>query len=482
MATLEQVLPTLQKEAKDAFPNIDLQDNTVEADVFLKAPALLVDSEDKFQQFATRTATASAFRDLLDDTTFLNNNLPAIFNVPTIDQALALLSSLVDKFAKDYQITRNGGKLSQGAVTLIFSSAASVTVVAGTVFSTTGNATTTKNFVSLQTFSGTPVLVAGVYQVVVPVQATAVGTDSNVPAHNIRVSQAGIAGLVAVDNVSDMTGGEDTESDKSVLDRVIAAFQGSSIDSVEGVRNVVLKAGVFDAQVFRIGNPETQNRPGPDVLVISEEADIVTDTFVFEPVDQAGYVPTVQPLSTVNVGSMSILGHPAAQFLVIPDSSPNGRSSRAQDRVLFFGTDIPVVGENVQFTYEANKQIATLQALYAPPNPQLFFDVLVKTALRLDIALSMNVVLVTGVDSSGVTPVIQSQILSLVNNLKMGQELNQSDIIAIVEAVPGVQRVNLPLNFFGLLGTAGRVVENVITAELTQYIRLSSANLTLSVV
>jgi uncharacterized phage protein gp47/JayE len=166
----------------------------------------------------------------------------------------------------------------------------------------------------------------------------------------------------------------------------------------------------------------------------------------------------------------------------MPDTSVNARSNRAQDRVVFYGTDVPVVGENVQFTYVANKQIGTLQALYEPPNEQLFFDVLVKTALRLDVAISMDVVLYTGVDSSTVTPLIQTAILSLVNALKIGQELDQSAVIAAVQNISGVQRVNQPLNFFGPAGTVGQVVDNVITAASTQYIRLASGNLTLTVV
>lgn len=481
MATLEQVMPTLEAAAKAQFPNIDLQDNTVEKDVFLKSPAILVDSEDKFQQFATRTSTAASFRALLDDTTFINDNLPAIFNVPTVDQALVLLSAQVDLFAANYGIFRNGGASAAGTITLIFSSGAIVSVIAGTVFQTSSTSFPVL-FVSLSTFSGTPVLVGGIFQSVVPVQAVAVGVVGNIPAHNVTSTTGGISGLVSVDNTQDMAGGVDQETDASVLDRVVAAFQGTSIDTVGGVGNVVLKAGAFDAKVFRVGDPETRNRPGPDVLVVSEEADLVTDTFVFEPVDQAGYIPAVQPLNTLDVGVLSIAGHPSCQFLVIPDTSVNERSSRAQDRVVFFGTDVPVVGETVQFTYAANRQIGQFQALYSPPNPQLFFDVLVKTAIRVDVAISMNVVLFTGVDSSAVTPLIQSAVLSLVNGLKMGQELDQSSVIAVVEAVSGVQRVNLPLNFFGLAGTSGRVVENLIPAATTQYLRLTSANLLLSVV
>jgi uncharacterized phage protein gp47/JayE len=480
MASLEEVLPVLETEAKAKFPNLDLQDGTVEKDVFLRAPALLVDSEDVIQEYARRTATPSAWRDLLDDTQFINDSLPRVFGVSTVDEAAALMSAQIDLFAGNYGVVRNGGSFGAGAVSLIFSSGGTQTVVAGSVVRTPG--TPAIRFVTTQTFTGTPVLVGGVFKVVVPIRAAVVGTDSNVPAHNITVVEGGVTGLLAVDNESDIAGGADRETDKSVLDRVINEFQGNSVDTLEGVRNVVLDAGAFDAAVFRVGDPVTRNRPGPDVLAISEQADLVTDIFTFEATHLAGYVPTVQPLNTLNPAVLSIAGHPACQFLVVPDTSVNERSARAQDRVVFFGADVPVIGESVQFTYAANKQIAEFQDLFAAPNPQLFFDVLVKTAIRVDIAIGMNVVLFTGVDGSGVTPVIQSTLLSLVNNLKMGESLNQSDVIAAVEAIPGVNRVNLPLNFFGLAGASGRVVLNTIEADVTEYLRLMSANLTFTVV
>ena len=476
---LEDAMSSLDIAVKAKFPNLDIQDNTVEKEVFLRAPALLVDSEDRVQQYITRTSTPSAFLDLYSDESFLSNDLPVIFGVPNREQALAILSTQVDVFAGNYGILRTVGGTAKGFVTIVFGSAGAVVVSAGTVFKTRG--AISLRYYCVRTFSGTPTLVDGVYQITVPVESADVGVDFNISANNVVVLEGSITGFVSVTNSADITGGVNVESDTALLERVISSFRGSSIDSVEGVRKVVLDAGAFDAQVFRVGDPVTRNRPGPDVLVVSENVGLQTDVFTFEPSHAAGYVPLVQPLG-YDPSQMSIVGRPSCQFLLISDSSVNERSERAQDRVIFYGTDIPLVGEVVQFSYPANSEIAAYQALYAPPNPQLFFDVLVKTAMRTDIALSLNVVLFGGVDPTAITPTIQSEVLNLVNSLKMGVELSQSDIIGVVENISGVNRVNLPMNFFGLAGESGRVVENAISPDLAHYLRLSSSNFTLTVV
>jgi len=479
MAKYDDVIASLEGTAKATFPNLDIQPNTVEHDVFLRAPALLVDSEDRVKQFITRTSTPSGFVALYNDESFLSNDLPLIFGVSTRAEAMSILAVQAELFASNYGVVRDGGKVATGFETLKFSSGAAVTVIAGTVVYNKGS--NPARYVVSQTFNGSPVLVGGTYQVSVPIEAESVGLTGNMAAGNVVNIQGAISGLISVNNDTDITGGEDVESDVSLLERVITKQQGTSIDTLGGVRNVVLNAGAFDAQVFRVGDIVTRNRPGPDVLVIYENVTPTTDLFTFESTHLAGYVTSVQPLGS-DVTQMSIVGHPSCQFLLVKDTSVNERSVRALDRVIFYGTDVPVVGESVQFSYPALAGITTYQELFAAPNPELFFDVLVKTAIRVDVAISLNVVLFGGVDPTGLIPTINSTILNLVNNLKMGVELSQSDVIGAVEAIPGVNRVNLPMNFFGLAGESGRVVENVITPDLTQYLRLASSNLVLTVV
>lgn len=481
MATTEQVLPTLEAEAKAKFPNIDLQGNTVEHDVFLRSPALLVGSEDRVQRYATRTSTPSAWLDLLSDANFINTDLPIIFGTSTVAEAQALMSVEIDAMASNYGLTRNPGALATGFESLIFGSAASVTVVAGTLIRTSSESLPVR-FTTTQTFSGAPILVGGVYKVVLPVEASLAGDSGNLPANTLVVAEGSIPRLVSITNESDMRGGVNPESDTSLLQRIITSFQGLAIDTVQGVRTVALNAGAFDAQVFRVGDPETRNRPGPDVLVVEETSTSVAEAFTFQAVHQAGYVPATQPVSMLDVASISLSGHPLAQFLVIQDSSVNARSSRAQDRIVIYGVDVPAIGETVTLTYPALYRVAQYQALYSAPNPELFFDVLVKTAIRKDVALTVNVVLYAGVDSTAVIPNVRTAVLNFVNALKMGVTLAQSDLIAVMENVSGVSRVNLPLNFFGDAAATSRVVENTITASTSEYIRMTSANLILTVV
>jgi uncharacterized phage protein gp47/JayE len=482
MAKLEDVLITLEIEAKAKFPNLDLQDGSVEKDIFLRAPALLVDNEDKVQTYIRRTTTPASFRNLLDDDAFISDSLPSVFGVNTEDRAREILSDEVDTYAANWGVSRREGTRATGTVTLFFDSSDPQTIVAG--FGVSTSSTPSTRFVVSRSFIGSPTADGDLFSLTVGIQSVSVGQDGNVPQNNITVADSSLPGLVAVNNQEDTSGGVDIETDESVLDRVIVAFQGSSIDTVEGVKTVVLNAGAFDAEVFRIGDAETDNRPGPDVIVVDETLTIETDSFTWESVNAAGYVPEFQPISE-DPGLISIPGHPDAQFLVIKDPSVNGRSSRAQDRIIVYGpetpTGVPTVGESISLSYGAYTEISNYQALFEAPNDELFFDVLVKQAIRLDIAISMNVVLFSGIDPTGVTPQIEDAVLSLVNNLGIGDELNQSDVIAAVEAISGVNRVNLPLNFFGEADSVNRVVENTITPSTEEYLRLSSSNLTLSV-
>jgi len=247
------------------------------------------------------------------------------------------------------------------------------------------------------------------------------------------------------------------------------------VDTVTGVKTTLTDdPGVTDAAVFRVGSPEVKNRAGVDAFVIAEEFENFSDTFAFQTIHQAGYIPLNQPISADTTG-YTLTSH-SPTFLIIRDESVLQGSEREQSRVVFSG-DEPSVGETVTFTYRANAAIPRLQRLFEDPEPELFVDVLVKQAVRLDIRIDMDVALTAGADAAATLSLIETAVFDVINTLKIGESVDQSDVITAVGNVTGVDRVVLPLKFFGLASSVLTVVDDQIVAGTTEYLRITATNL-----
>jgi len=112
---------------------------------------------------------------------------------------------------------------------------------------------------------------------------------------------------------------------------------------------------------------------------------------------------------------------------------------------LWIGTT-PDPGSDVTITYTYNKLVVDLQAEYDDDSNHIIAsDILVRSAVEIFTDISLQITVYSGVDKTTVSANCVSALSSFVSNLLLGESLNMSDIVGIVENISGVNKVVIPL-------------------------------------
>src|SRR5262249_45559273 len=105
-------------------------------------------------------------------------------------------------------------------------------------------------------------------------------------------------------------------------------------------------------------------------------------------------------------------------------------------------------------------------------------DPLAKRATEVLIDVALTVRRESGSDSSVVQLNVQTAISNLVNNLGLGDPVQQSDIVVAVEAADGVDSVVLPITELARRGESG--VQDITTTKY-EYARVDASSITVTV-
>lgn len=101
-------------------------------------------------------------------------------------------------------------------------------------------------------------------------------------------------------------------------------------------------------------------------------------------------------------------------------------------------------GEPITVSYNINSLISTVQDKINKKR-HLTADVLVKSANRIDVDLEFTAKLKTGANSPGVKDQLSTELFAIFNQKTLGERINQSDIIRIIDENVGVDYAILPL-------------------------------------
>ena len=100
--------------------------------------------------------------------------------------------------------------------------------------------------------------------------------------------------------------------------------------------------------------------------------------------------------------------------------------------------------ENFTITYAINNVLQNVNGVLQTTR-HVTADVIVKQTIENEVILSATVVLKENADQADVDIEIRTNLSVLVNRLYIGQDLHQSDVIAAIEKVPGVDYVVTPM-------------------------------------
>jgi hypothetical protein len=107
-------------------------------------------------------------------------------------------------------------------------------------------------------------------------------------------------------------------------------------------------------------------------------------------------------------------------------------------------------------------------------------DPMCREPIDKDIKLAFRVKSNGLVSLSGLQTTIQNSMISYINALSLGSKVSQSDLVNIVEDIPGVDLVYLPFEKFNYRNDIG-AVEDTLTTESIEYLQIGSFDFPMNV-
>ena len=373
----------------------------------------------------------------------------------------------LDALGANYGLLRKSGTAAVGTITFQvrdFSTTSSpITVPVGTTLATTGSDGILQvTFVTTEALFFDPALaptlfnpLTGLYELTSNITAETIGLSGNVTAGTITVLSSSVPGITSVVNTTATTGGEDIETNTAFAARIQVKLSGNNVGTVNGIISLLnANDSVIDSIVVTPNDVEMiRDEFGGEVdaYIIGQNLTSIIDIFLYQSLGSQEFVLLHQPAKSV-VSVTGIAGAVPTTFIsgvdynfVLDTSTLVNGSTRLQNKIVFnIGGTNPDDATNITVTYLYNKTIEDLQLQIDADDGQIVTaDVLVKEADEVDIDITADVTLFPG--NTGATEInnIQTAITQFINALGLGDSINRSDIVGVIEDVPSVDAVDL---------------------------------------
>jgi len=405
-----------------------------------------------------------------------------------------MVSSDAQEYVKNFLIYRIPSTPSSGAYLLINSSGSVMSANEGDLIETPKGV----EFELTQSVSGvTPVYTntsggvwVGGYAYQVPIQAVNNGVSGNKPAGIITTIKASMTNVERGVNVAETSGGSEQESIASMLARAAEAWQGINLPTRGGYYTYLTnKSSVYDALVVMPGDDYAYRQGTADVYVQGRTVGIAID---YKQYNNTAIYLRKQPVISITsvVGASNYVE--GTDFDIVKDIEAFANSYRGRDKIDFRAGHEPAMNENLTINYTYDALATTLQTdIDDPENREVVGDLLIKIAKRDRINITANITYLPGYNTVTVADNIETQIGlyfsgdaagSMARKL-LGDNVHQSDIIAIIEGVEGVDYVETPLTAFYKEREneyTNVTSESTITIPANEYAVLGDLNITLA--
>jgi len=390
---------------------------------------------------------------------------------------LAVATDL-EQLGRNYQLRRKGPVKATGTVTFysIDAPSSTITISQGTTLAAKalpdGSAPqyTTIQTVTLSASDFNPD--TGRYEVDCQVRAVVAGTDANVGPGAISGILNPIAGVAGVYNFNAITSGSDFEALSTYRQRIKSALVGNNVGTLSGYYQTVIRnSNVLDAKVAAVGSGVEALRRGDvgavDIYVrglVSTQAP--TETYVVPSSTPYEYVTSKQPIDILASAGFTLVGSitgtltEGTHYSIVKGESKFAGSIRGQDKFVFKSGKV-TPGESISITYSYNSLIESLQSyMEGDTRKVLGADLLVKSAKPRQIDIECTIRLLSGYNSSSVISAVETTLSNSLNSYTIGEEVQQSDILAVIANTTGVDDVTVPLDTFEESATTGTLTQN----------------------
>lgn len=430
----------------------------------------------------------SKIYDEIDDT----KELASILNYDNIDE------TDFDKITENFGLTRIPARKATGTVTFGSYTQPTSNVRIGNVGGSGGITVQSRedetgvvvSFTTTETVYLTPTTVfnsdTGLYEVSAAVEADIAGVDSNVGVGSITQLVSSVAGVDTVTNDTAVSNGDDKETNQELYERIVEKMEGLVIGSKGGYKSLIDENSyVTDSTVVDPDNEDNvrgQFTGGVDIYVIGEQRITVDQTETSDGSEREvvlNYQPVLAISSVVGITN-SVVYESAVDYTLVPDEGNFAGSTRGQDKLLWGLNKVPSLGIDYKITYVRNGLIKDLQDdIDNEDNAIINADVLVKEGVKVLVDIYLTITLNAGYSSTTVAAQVEDSITDYVNGLGLGDDLQQSDIVAqVYDDVPGVDSISLPFTRLARRGSTGT---SDLTAKDYGYFRVDGDSISIVV-
>lgn len=465
--TVDTVRQALIDQIKNAQPNITTRVGSVVRDVFI-------------------TPLAEELGELYTELSFVQ-----AAQSPVMAEGDGLLN-----LAANLGIRRIGASKAQGSVTFFTPTAPvnDITIPAGTVVQTTPDSSNkVYRFVTLQTgiiykaqaatYLNT---VTGNYEITVAAIAEKGGITYNVASNSISRIQTTITGIAGVYNSAEFTGGTDQETLSALRSRVLAFYNGISLGSSAGYyRSVLGITNVLDAKVVGPDSVYMQRKyaGGLDIyikgIVPVEAIQQFTIADGMAPELVVANQPVIRDYGGTLVSTNGTEYIYGTDWTWTRDTGVKGASVQGRDRIQWLITPTANL-QTVTLYYTYNSLINTVQNyLNGDDKHVIGADILAKWASPLTINVGCRIRISSGYVFTTVKASVETALSTLFSGYLLGQQVQQSDIIAAINNTIGVEDVVSPLDT--LVDADGDVSADAygnITIPFSRYAILGTVTIT----
>lgn len=288
------------------------------------------------------------------------------------------------------------------------------------------------------------------FELEVAVIAVIEGSAGRVGTGRINRPLRPLVGFTEVSNTTATDGGRDAETNAELIDRYLLAILGREIATPLGVNKFLLDEFPEIVDVLTVfGNNALLTRTsedagGVDAYTVGETLKTLTENIAFLGINQTLPVlaPPLRSVLDVRVGATVYTEN--VDYEVVDDTSANAGSTRAVDGVRFLPDDgvspaPPSSGDVVTIQYTSNDTVRLAQAALDADDAFVFGrDLLVKEGVQVAVVLDAQLRVTAGFNTATVTTAVSNAVTGFINALKLGADVEESDIQGEVRRVTGV--------------------------------------------
>lgn len=311
----------------------------------------------------------------------------------------------------------------------------------------------------------------GRYETDASVRAVVAGIDGNIPPGAIAAILDPVAGVAGVYNFNAFTNGADFETLTNFRSRVKSVITGNNVGTTDGYYQTVTR--ITDVLDARIASSDTgiEELRRADVgavdiyirgLISAQAPSEVYTVPVSAPYE---FVTSKQPIDLLAADSFSLIGSVTGtlvedtHYTIVQDISKFAGSIRGSDKFVFTGLS---AGEEVTIIYSYNSLVESLQSYMEDDSRKVLgTDILVKSAIPRQINVECTIRVLSGYTTTGVTTDIVTTLTAFLNSYTIGEEVQQSDVLAAIANTVGVDDVTVPLNTFEESSSTGDLSQDV---------------------